>query len=244
MKRHLFATVCVLALLLGLQQRPTSAAGQVRVQQSALLGAAAPQALIVPAGAAGHTVLVAAAGFAPLETVTFRFGTIDPFTGTIVDLVFSVSGVTDLTGRLGDHWGSVPVPPQALPASLPGGLYTLQAAGARSGRTATVAVGLPFVAVASGLYCSAQPYLPGRYGYALAGPAASFAPSTEVIGVVNFPAPAETTARVGHAGRFAVIFRVPVGTPLGSYALVVAGLAAGASQREQLRTCVVAVTAG
>jgi hypothetical protein len=105
-------------------------------------------------------------------------------------------------------------------------------------------VDVPFVVYASGLYCSARLILPGRYGYAIAVPAASFAPWTEVVGVVDFPAPAEAAARVGHAGRFAVNFRVPVGTPRGSYALVVAGLAASASQREQFRTCTVAVTAG
>lgn len=238
MKRQLIAAACVLALLLGMQQRSATAAGR----PGGVQGAAA-QALIVPASADGRTVVVSAAGFAPLETVTFRFGLIDPFTGVITNPLFIASGMADAGGRLGPRWGYTPVPPQTLPASLPGGLYALQAGGGRSGRSAMTAVSLPFVVTTTGLYCSGRPIPPGRYGFVFGSPAASFAPGTEVLGAADFPVPAEFATRTNQGGSFYATFQVPVGTPAGGYALVVAGLGAGSRHGEQLRTCALTVGA-
>lgn len=137
-----------------------------------------------------------AAGFAPMETVTFRFGLVDPFSGTTTNPVLTAVGVTDRFGRLGATWGKVPVPLQSLPASTQASIYSLAAAGATSGRVSIITVCLPFVALSTGLRCPERPPSPSCYGYAISDPSTGFTAGTEVAGAVDFPAPVEGAARV------------------------------------------------
>src|SRR5579885_867521 len=109
MSRRLIAAACAIVVSLITQQRAGFAADTDRQYLRTL----PVQALIVPVpGGIGTTVILEAAGFAPLETVTFRIGLADPFSGGITNPVLTVAGVSDAFGRLGDSWGSVPVPPQ------------------------------------------------------------------------------------------------------------------------------------
>jgi len=243
MKRSFIFALCTLSITLSLQQRSAVAGGSADAQPMGRPLAVAPQALIAPSqGPSQPTVVVTAAGFAPFEAVTFRLGQINPFSGSFATLVFTVSGVADRAGRLGDHWGSISVPSQVLPTSLPGGLYTLQATGAASGRIASTTVSLPFLFYAQGLRCPTQPLTPNRYGVAFGAwvpgtSLPSFAPGTEVLATTDFPQAVDAAARVNRLGRFLLLFRVPAATPPARYDLVVAGLSAGIGSQEQLRSC-------
>lgn len=247
MKHRSIFVLCTLSMTLSLVQRSAVAGGSADAQPLGRPLAVAPQVLIAPSqGPSEPTVVVTAAGFAPLEAVTFRLGQINPFSGSFANLVFTVSGVADRAGRLSDHWGSVPVPSQVLPTSLPGGVYTLQATGAASGRIASTTVPLPFLFYAQGLRCPAQPLSPNRYDVAFGTWAPgtslpSFAPGTEVIATTYFPQAIDAAARVNRLGRFLLLFRVPAATPPARYDLVVAGLSAGIGSQEQLRTCALTI---
>ena len=212
---------------------------------------AAPVNGILQAGT-NIPISLSGSGFAANEPVTFQFGQINAFTGVLGTPVLSLTGTSDAAGN-------VSLPAQTIANAqgglLTGGLYTLTARGLASSFSATISVGVPFIAVNGNLNCptsvlpgqpftvSGQNFVAGTPLFVtITGPSGALLPS---VTNPTIPTPLVVSSPSTDVnGSFVITPTFPLTTQPGTYTLSVTGLISnptGGSYQQQVRECTITV---
>lgn len=207
------------------------------------------RALFVPAFSARVSstgtvpIIVSGSGFAGNEPVGFQFGQVDPFTDGFSNVLFSISGLADGQGRVGNLIGTHPLSITSIPSNPPAGWYVLRGQGAISGRVAETAISLPFQYRSDGvLGCPVAPLAVGQ-SFTVSG--AGLPPNQDILGVADLPQAPQAAASADGAGAAALQFSLPEGIAGERYAVVVATVSDGGTglQMEQLHSCELSLAA-